>query len=85
MSVTMSISTGFYPNLDLKNVNKLHYITHSILQCVFKTTWGIINKESGKNKKSTEIPALKVEGKKKSLINKQTIAETFNEYFVAIA
>jgi len=31
MYVTMSISTGFYPNLDLKNVNKLHYITHSLL------------------------------------------------------
>ena len=25
--VTMSISTGLYPNLDLKNANKLHYIT----------------------------------------------------------
>ena len=29
-----------------------------------KTTWGIINKESGKNKKRSEIQALKVEGKK---------------------
>jgi uncharacterized pyridoxamine 5'-phosphate oxidase family protein len=29
-----------------------------------KTTWDIINKESGKNKKRSEIQALKVEGKK---------------------
>jgi len=29
-----------------------------------KTTWGIINKESGRNKKRSEIQALKVEGKK---------------------
>jgi hypothetical protein len=34
-----------------------------------KTTWGIINKESGKNKNRCEIQAIKVEGKK-SLINK---------------
>jgi S-adenosylmethionine:tRNA-ribosyltransferase-isomerase (queuine synthetase) len=27
MYVTMSISTGLYPNLDLWNANKLHYIT----------------------------------------------------------
>ena len=26
MYVTMSISTGLYPNLDLQNANKLHYI-----------------------------------------------------------
>ena len=25
--VTMSISTGLYPNLDLQNANELHYIT----------------------------------------------------------
>jgi len=25
---TMSISTGLYPNLDLWNANKLHYITY---------------------------------------------------------
>jgi len=47
-----------------------------------KTTWGIINKESGRNKKRSEIEALKVEGKK--IADQQTIAETFNEYFVAI-
>jgi hypothetical protein len=29
-----------------------------------KTTWGIINKESGRNKKRSEIRALNVEGKK---------------------
>ena len=34
MYVTMSISTGLYPNLDLQNANKLHYITlHYITQC----------------------------------------------------
>jgi len=33
MYVTMSISTGFYPNLDLWNANKLHYITLWIAQC----------------------------------------------------
>ena len=27
MYVTMSISIGLYPNLDLCNANKLHYIT----------------------------------------------------------
>ena len=27
MNVTMSISTGLYPNLDLQNTNKLQYIT----------------------------------------------------------
>jgi len=27
MYMTMSISTGLYPNLDLQNTNKLHYIT----------------------------------------------------------
>ena len=27
MYVTMSISIGLYPNLDLWNANKLHYIT----------------------------------------------------------
>jgi len=35
-----------------------------------KTTWDIINKESGRNKKKTD---------------QQTIAETFNKYFAAIA
>ena len=48
-----------------------------------KTTWGIINKESGRNKKRNEIQAIRVEDKK--IIDQQTIAETFNEYFVAIA
>jgi hypothetical protein len=48
-----------------------------------KTTWGIINKESGRKKKRSEIQALNVEGKK--ITDQQTIAETFNDYFVAIA
>jgi small-conductance mechanosensitive channel len=48
-----------------------------------KTTWGIVNKESGKNKKRSEIHAVKIEGKK--LTDQQTIAETFSECFVAIA
>jgi len=48
-----------------------------------KTTWGIINEESGKNKKRGEIQALKVEGKE--ITDQQTIAETFNDYFIAIA
>ena len=29
-----------------------------------KTTWGIINKDSGRNKNRSEIQALNVEGKK---------------------
>ena len=29
MYKTMSISTGLYPNLDLWNANKLHYITEA--------------------------------------------------------
>jgi hypothetical protein len=48
-----------------------------------ETTWDIINKESGRNKKKSEVQALKVEGKK--ITDQQTIAETFIEYFVAIA
>jgi hypothetical protein len=48
-----------------------------------KTTWRIITNESGRNKKRSEIQALNVEGKK--VTHHQTIAETFNEYFVAIA
>ena len=34
MYVTMSISIGFYPNLDLWNANKLHYVK------VFKSASG---------------------------------------------
>ena len=48
-----------------------------------KTAWDIINKESGRNKKRSETQALKVEGKK--ITDQQTIAETFNKYFVDIA
>ena len=48
-----------------------------------KTTWGIINKGSGKNKKRNEIQALNVEGK--TITDQQTIVETFNEYFIATA
>jgi len=48
-----------------------------------KTTWDIIHKESGRNKKRSGTQALKVEDKK--ITAQQTIAETFNEYFVAIA
>jgi len=32
MYVTMSISIGLYPNLDLWNANKLHYITCSYIK-----------------------------------------------------
>ena len=48
-----------------------------------KTSWGIINKDSGKNKDRSEIQTITVEGKK--ITDQQTIAETFNEYFIAIA
>ena len=48
-----------------------------------KTTWGIINKESGRKKKRCEIQALNVEGKK--ITDQQTIAETINKCFVVIA
>jgi len=50
-----------------------------------KTTWDIINKESGRNKKKKRsvIQTLKVQDKK--ITDQQTIAETFNEYFAAIA
>jgi hypothetical protein len=47
-----------------------------------KTTWGIISKWSRRNKKRSEIHALNVEGRK--ITDQQTIAETFNVYFVAI-
>jgi len=34
MCVTMSMSTGLYPNLDLLNANKLHYITERVeIEC----------------------------------------------------
>ena len=46
-----------------------------------KTTWDIINKESGRNKKRSETKSLKVESTK--ITDQQTIDETFNEYFVA--
>jgi len=45
-----------------------------------KTTWGIMNKESGRNEKKREIRAENVEGRK--ITDQQTIAETFNEYVV---
>jgi hypothetical protein len=48
-----------------------------------KTSWGITNKESRRNKKRSEIQASKVEGKK--ITDQQTVAETCNEYFVATA
>jgi hypothetical protein len=47
-----------------------------------KTLWGIINKESGRNKRRSELQALNVEGRK--ITDQEIIAETFNEYFVAI-
>jgi hypothetical protein len=47
-----------------------------------ETTWDILNKESGRNRKRSEIQAIKVENKK--ITDQQSIAETFNEYFVAI-
>jgi hypothetical protein len=47
-----------------------------------KTTWNIINKESGIKNNSNNIQALDVDGKK--VIGQQSIAETFNEYFVTI-
>ena len=42
---------------------------------------GYLNKECGRNKKRSEIQALKVEGKK--ITDQPTITKTFNEYFVA--
>ena len=43
-----------------------------------KTTWSIINKESGGNKKISAIQALNVEGK--TITDHQTTAEAFNEF-----
>ena len=48
-----------------------------------KTTWGIINKGNGRCKKRSEIQPLNTEGRK--ITDRQTIAETFNVYFVVIA
>jgi hypothetical protein len=48
-----------------------------------KTTWGILNKESGRSKIRSEVQALIMEGEK--ITDPQIIAETFNDYFVAIA
>jgi hypothetical protein len=46
-------------------------------------TWNIINTESGRNKNSNNIQVLIVEGRK--IVDQQSIAETFNEYFATIA
>jgi hypothetical protein len=48
-----------------------------------RTTWNIINTESGRNKKSNNIHVLNVEDR--NIVNQQAIAETFNKYFAAIA
>jgi hemerythrin-like domain-containing protein len=48
-----------------------------------KTMWNIFNKESGRKNNSDNVQALDVDGKK--IIDQQSIAETFNEYFVTIA
>jgi hypothetical protein len=48
-----------------------------------KTTWNIINTESGRKNNSNNIKVLDADGKK--IIDQQSIAETFNEYFVTIA
>ena len=76
-----------YAKILSKVIRKAEIIEHDKLilnsHNKVKTTWGIINKESGRNKKRIEIQALQVEGKK--FTDQQTIAETFNEYFVAIA
>ena len=48
-----------------------------------KTTWDIINKESGRKEKINEPLTLKSGDKK--ITDQQTIAKTLNEYFVAIA
>ena len=44
-----------------------------------KTLWGVINKESGRNKKRSEIQASNVEGRKITV--QQTSAETFKGIF----
>ena len=48
------------------------------------TPRGVINKESGRNKKRSEIQDLNMEGKKK-ITDQQTVAENCNDYFVATA
>jgi predicted secreted protein len=47
-----------------------------------QTTWDIINKESGRKKKEVKTNS-KIEGKQ--IADQQTVAETVNEYCVAIA
>ena len=48
-----------------------------------KTTWDIINRESGRNKKRNELLASKFGNKK--ITNQQTVAEALNEHFITIA
>jgi hypothetical protein len=48
-----------------------------------KTTWDILNKESGRIKKRIDLQTLKVGDRK--ITDQQLIAETLNAYFVAIA
>jgi hypothetical protein len=60
-----------YDKLILNSYNKI------------KTTWNIINTESGRKKNRNETLALDVNGMK--IIDQQTIADTFNEHFATIA
>jgi hypothetical protein len=44
MYVTTSISIGLYPNLDLWNANKLHYITNLVSVptiCIYTNRWQV--------------------------------------------
>jgi hypothetical protein len=52
------------------------------MEFVLLFVWNIINKESGKKNNGNDIPALDVDGKK--IIDQQSIAVLFNEYFVTI-
>ena len=45
-----------------------------------KTTWDIINKETGRNTKRVEIKTMKIDGKKLN-DQQQAIAKEFNKYF----
>ena len=60
-----------YDKLILNSCNKI------------KTTWNIINTESGRMKKRNETLALNINGMK--ITDQQTIADTFSEHFATIA
>ena len=68
----------------IKKAKRMDYDKLILNSCnKIKTTWNIINTESGRMKKRNETLALNINGMK--ITDQQTIADTFNEHFATIA